>query len=84
MHENVVIQMHVLIQRVDSYLLDLDAVQEKLAGRLIGPERWQPPDGCCLKNSFDTTFHAPSRTSYTEVVIRNRQGTVLGSRTVVS
>ncbi|KAG8500953.1 hypothetical protein CXB51_002956 [Gossypium anomalum] len=43
--------------------------KEKLPGRLIGPEQWPPPDGCCLKINFDATFHAPSRTSCAGVVV---------------
>ncbi|KAK8303213.1 hypothetical protein V6Z11_D04G134800 [Gossypium hirsutum] len=68
-HNNAIIQMHVLIQRVEPYLLELDVVYEKLPGRLIGPERWRSPDGCYLKINFDAAFHSPSRTSCAGVVI---------------
>ncbi|MFQ6640719.1 hypothetical protein Gotur_016857 [Gossypium turneri] len=51
--------------------MDLDAVQEKLPGRLVGVERWRPLDGCSLKINFDATYRAPSRASCVGIVIRN-------------
>ncbi|MBA0579121.1 hypothetical protein Gorai_021386 [Gossypium raimondii] len=75
--------MYVLIQQVDTYLLELDVAQVKLLRRLVGVEWWQPPSGYCLKINFDADFHSLSKTSYAEVVIRNRYGIVLGSHIVV-
>ncbi|KAG8488998.1 hypothetical protein CXB51_017009 [Gossypium anomalum] len=75
--------MHVVIQQIETHLLELDVAQVKLPRRLIGVERWQPPDGCCLKNNFDADFHSPSKISCAGVVIRNRYGIVLGSHIVV-
>ncbi|MBA0624724.1 hypothetical protein Godav_010022 [Gossypium davidsonii] len=51
--------------------MDLDAVQEKLPGRLVGVERWRPLDGCNLKINFDAMYRAPSRASCVGIVIRN-------------
>lgn len=53
--------------------MDLDAVQEKLPGRLVGVERWRPLDGCSLKINFDATYRAPFRASSVGIVIRNGQ-----------
>ncbi|MBA0754185.1 hypothetical protein Gogos_021771 [Gossypium gossypioides] len=75
--------MHILIQKVDTYLLELDVAQVKLLGRPIGAERWRPLDGCCLKINFDAAFHSPSRTSCTRVVIKNSHWTVLALHMVV-
>ncbi|MBA0795907.1 hypothetical protein Gohar_006733 [Gossypium harknessii] len=82
-HKNVLIQMHILIQKVDTYLLELDVAQVKLLGHPIGAERWQPPDGCRLKINFDATFHSTFRTSCARVVIRNSHWTVLALHMVV-
>ncbi|MBA0704464.1 hypothetical protein Golax_016718 [Gossypium laxum] len=75
--------MYVLIQQVDTYLLELDVAQVKLLRHLVGVEWWQPPNGYYLKINFDADFHSPSKTSCTGVVIRNRYGIVLGSHIVV-
>ncbi|MBA0809166.1 hypothetical protein Gohar_024838, partial [Gossypium harknessii] len=73
--------IQVLIYKVKSYLLDLDAVQEKLLGRLIGVEHWRPSKDCCLKINVNVMYHVHSQASCAGIVIRDNQGIVLGLKT---
>ncbi|MBA0566883.1 hypothetical protein Golob_011656, partial [Gossypium lobatum] len=76
-----ILVIQVLIYKVKSYLLDLDAVQEKLPGHLIRVEHWRPPEDCCLKIYFNAMYHVHSQASCAGIVIRDNQGIVLGSKT---
>ncbi|MBA0757597.1 hypothetical protein Gotri_020684, partial [Gossypium trilobum] len=76
--ENTIVQIQEIIYRVWSYLLEFDAVHAKLPRRLIGPKRWRPPEGSCLKVNFDAAFHAPMLMTCVGIVIKDNLGSVVG------
>ncbi|KAH1130704.1 hypothetical protein J1N35_002082 [Gossypium stocksii] len=73
-----------IICSVQFYLLEFDTVHAKLHGCLIGPERWRPPEGSCLKVNFDAAFHAPTLMTCVGIVIKDNLGSVIGYASVVT
>ncbi|MFQ6634711.1 hypothetical protein Gotur_012210, partial [Gossypium turneri] len=73
-----------IVHKVICYLRKLDVVQERLHGRLIGVERWRPPEGTMLKVIFDAAFSMNSMLSCTGIVIRDNLSRVLGSHLVLT
>ncbi|MBA0550682.1 hypothetical protein Golob_021606, partial [Gossypium lobatum] len=83
-HEGAIIQTHIIIHKVKTYLLELDTVHAKIPGRQIGVERWQPLNVDSLKINFDETYCANTRTSCSRIVIWNCLGCVIGSSMVIN
>ncbi|TYH45504.1 hypothetical protein ES332_D11G269900v1 [Gossypium tomentosum] len=83
-HPNAIVQVQDIVRKVICYLRKLDVVQERLPGRLIGVERWRPPEGTMLKVIFDAAFSTSSMLSCTGIVIRDNLGRVLGSHLVLT
>ncbi|KAG4138004.1 hypothetical protein ERO13_D07G107400v2 [Gossypium hirsutum] len=82
--ENTIVQIQEIIYRVWSYLLEFNAVHAKLLRRLIGPKRWRPPEGSCLKVNFDAAFHAPMLMTCVGIVIKDNLGSVVGYTSIVT
>lgn len=64
--------------------MELDAVNERLPGRLIDVEQWGPQDAPYVKVNFDTAFRASENISYAGIFIRDHLGLVLGYQSVLS
>ncbi|PPS20280.1 hypothetical protein GOBAR_AA00294 [Gossypium barbadense] len=73
-----------IVCKVICYLKELDVVQERLPGHLIGVERWRPPEGTMLKVNFDAAFSTNFMLSCTGIVIRDNLGRVLRSHLVLT
>ncbi|TYG61101.1 hypothetical protein ES288_D07G120800v1 [Gossypium darwinii] len=82
--ENTIVQIQEIIYRVWSYLLEFNAVHAKLLRRLIGPKRWRPSEGSCLKVNFDAAFHAPMLITCVGIVIKDNLGSVVGYTSIVT
>ncbi|PPD76736.1 hypothetical protein GOBAR_DD26339 [Gossypium barbadense] len=67
-----------------SYLLEFYVVHAKFPGCLIRIECWQPPEGSCLIVNFDATFHTSMMLSCARIVVTNKLGFVVGSKSVVN
>ncbi|MBA0633798.1 hypothetical protein Godav_024383, partial [Gossypium davidsonii] len=85
-HPNAIVQVQdiVLVVSKPTIFRKLDVVQERLPGRLIGVECWQPPEGIMLKVIFDAAFSTNSMLSCIGIVIRDNLGRVLGFHLVLT
>ncbi|MBA0876921.1 hypothetical protein Goshw_002888 [Gossypium schwendimanii] len=68
-------------QKLDFVRPPLD--REKLPSRGQEIERWRLLEGSNLKINFDVPFNKQENTSCSRIVIRNSNGGVLGSKTVL-
>ncbi|MBA0770339.1 hypothetical protein Gotri_018990 [Gossypium trilobum] len=68
--DDLIISKH-KIQRVESYIREVDVVQRKLPIRRVENECWKPLEAHFLKINFDATFQRNDRRSCTGIVIRN-------------
>ncbi|MBA0707358.1 hypothetical protein Golax_019408 [Gossypium laxum] len=69
-------------QKLDFVWPPLD--REKLPSRGQEIERWRLLEGSNLKINFDVAFNKQENTSCSRIVIRNSNGGVLGSKTVLN
>ncbi|MFQ6661057.1 hypothetical protein Gotur_029350 [Gossypium turneri] len=83
-HEGAIIQTHIIIHKVKTYLLELDTVHAKIPSRQIRVERWQPLNVDSLNINFDAAYCANTRTSCSRIVIWNCLGCVIGSSMVIN
>ncbi|MBA0754727.1 hypothetical protein Gogos_019835, partial [Gossypium gossypioides] len=63
-----------VVHRFQAYLLELDVIKQWLPGRLIGAERWRPPDPPFIKVNFEAAYSGSDLCSCAGIVIRDHTG----------
>ncbi|PPD89783.1 hypothetical protein GOBAR_DD13272 [Gossypium barbadense] len=69
-----------ILERVGSYIGELDALRTRSSANIMESERWNPPGRGWFKINYDVAFQKHSLRSCTWIIIRNHEwGTLVSS-----
>ncbi|KAK5812171.1 hypothetical protein PVK06_027586 [Gossypium arboreum] len=67
-----------------SYIFELDAINERLLVRRVESERWRLSEFRLVNINYSATFQSYTTRTCIEIMVRNFNGFVLGSRMIIN